>query len=827
MNWERIIDELQHAHAQWQLHGAESVARAPEPIISLPRARAEEIVTQARELLVVAPTPSLGNYDSALIVTKAPHIGSDRTVAATLARCLAFGLTIERVAEQAPEDADRIAHALYPDIWLNFVRLPSGNSVWSRIDKTFDKSDYAAIFGEPYRRDAVVTGHQACLDNKLTPNELMTIWQTGRESLTRTSAVASYGFSGAKVLFGAQGDDTYQWYRGPFPVGIHKIGPNLMAFSLRHERLYEGRPVIVLNGHFTLLSQRFYGVGGCGATVIELGLGDHPTIRDVRLRLVGAADQPEECLPGTIRRDAYDGFFSTDAPDQPVVPWANAVHASDGYLSGAIEAAAVLGETGTGAMSRRLSGLGYSPVEVDTLIMKDPIVLADGDEQRLTKRTAMLEREECVAAIRRWFPPLNADHSHSVSAYLLSALIEVGDTSRLDLALDRPRREPGSRPPVSQSVRTCGDLPDTLSRDGQALIDAGGLGLLVPLAGSGGRFGGYDVAEGKGKRLKPLLPVFKLDGRLVSSMDVRAAHAHFLGRRIGVPVPMMLSCSSSTEPSVQEWLANKVDVEAETVRVPEMYRIKLGHWNANVGAPDISVGDNILRDQDGVPLFKPSGSLGMLMAAAQSGVLERWQRRGVRVAVAANADDAGFRVDPRVLGMFSASPTLDAVVLTTPVVVDEASTAASGQRGGLLRERPIGDRWSAYIEEHAQPDAELRHEQFNTNQIYFRVESLHRIFSNPTGDSLDEIRQSLPLYFEVKQVRVGDHQVDALHAYQTFADVLRLMPSVAALSIGWMPRVNQARGYAPLKFQSDIKAAQAVLDAIGAFGDELLFAPDN
>lgn len=821
MIWERIIEELRFAHAQWQLDDAHMTARAPRPILSLSHAQAEETVALARELLVADPADSSGKRDSALIVTKAPHTGSDQTVAAILARSLAFGLTIERVVRQAPGDADRIAHALYPDVWLNYVRLPSGNSVWSRIDETFDTADYAAIFGKRYRRAAVVTGHHACLDNNLTRTEFMSIWQTGREPLTCTAAVAAYGRSGANVIFDAHGEDTYQWYRGSFPVGIQKIGPNLMAFSLRHERLYEGRPVIVLNGHFTLLSQRFCGVDGRGTTVIELGLGDHPTIHDIRLRLVGAADQPKECLPGTIRRDACDGFFFTDAPDHPVVPWANAVHASDGYLAGAIETAAVLGGTGTSAITRTLTSLGYAPVEVETLIMKDPIVLAQGDEQRLTKRTAILPREECIAAILRWFPPLGAKGSSTVSAYLVSALLGVGDPSRPNVALDRPRPEPGSRHPAPESVRNCADLPDGLSRPGEAVIDAGGLGLLVPLAGSGGRFGGYDVAEGKGKRLKPLLPVFKLEGQSVSSMDIRAAHARFLGRCSDAPVPMLLSCSHATEPSVQEWLARRVDIEAETVRVPEMYRLKLDDWDANADAPDISGGDDILRDHDGTPLLKPSGSLGMLMSAAQCGVLQRWQRRGVRVVVAANADDVGFRVDPRIVGMFTASPDLDAVVLTIPLVANEKSAAASEQRGGLLRERPVGDGWSSYVEEHAKPSAASREEQFNTNQIYLRMDSLCRLFNNPTADGVDAIRRSLPLYFEVKKVAVGDRQVDALHAYQTYADMLRLMPQVTAVSMTRIPQSRQPRGYAPLKSQSDVKVAQEVLDAIDAFGDKL------
>lgn len=823
-SWECIVTELQRAHSQWQLDDPRSAIRLFEPAISLPRAKAEQLVARARQLAAAKPATPSGERDSAIIVTKAPHTGSDLTVAAILARCLAFGLSVERVTRQPPEDADRIAHALYPDVWLNFVRLPSAEMAWSRIDATFDKEDYATIFGERYRRAAVVTGHQACQDNQLTQAELMAIWQTGREPLTRSAALSVYGRSGAEAIFGADDVDLYPWYRGPRPVGIQKIGPNLMAFSLRHERLYDGRPVIVMNGHFTLLSQRFRGVGDRGATVIELGLDDHPAIRDIRLRLIGAADRPEECLPGTIRRDAWEGFFFTDASDEPVVPWANAVHASDGYLAGAIEAAAVFGEWGTSSMARRLSGLGYSSVEIDRLIMKDPIVPAYGDEQHLTKRTAMLPRDRCLAEVGRWFPPLSADGAPPASAYLLSALIGAGDSGRPNFAVDRPQPEPDSRHPATGSIRDCTDLPHSLIREGEELIAAGGLGLLVPLAGSGGRFGGYDVAEGQGPRLKPLLPVFDIGGTDVSSMDVRAAHAHFLARRGGAPVRMLLSCSHATEPRAKEWLARNAEVEAEVVRVPEMYRLRTDRWDANADAPDVSAADSILRDLNGAPVLKPSGSLGLLMAAAQSGVLSRWQQHGVQVVVAANADDVAFRVDPQIVGMFAASPAVDAVVLTTPFIDDRTAATARAQRGGLLRERPAGESWSAYVEEHAGATATSGDEQFSTNQIYFRLQSLCQLLTDRTADGMDAIRRRLPVYFEVKEVHVGDQQVGALHAYQTYGDVLRLLPSVEAVSMTRAPRPGQPRGYAPLKSPSDVGVAQAVLDAVSALRNELLFA---
>jgi hypothetical protein len=820
MVWERITEDLLYAHAQWQRHESHSTATAGYPARSLSREQAEHLIDRARRLLATDPVPSPGDEDSALIVTKAPHTGSDETVIEILARCLAFGVTVKRVTRKKSADADNIAHALYPDVWLNYIRMPTGASTWSIIDRMFDNSDYTFIFGTHYRRTAVITGHQACSDNDLTHDDLMSIWQTGREPLTRSTAIASYGARAASVLFPPGGGDTYQWYRGPFPIGIQKITSNLMAFALRHERLYDGRPVIVLNGHFTLLSQRFRGAGDRGATVVELALGDRLEIQDVRTQLIGGSDQPEECLTGSIRRDAYDGFFYTDAPGDRVVPWANAVHASDGYLAGALEAAAILGQAEAGAMRRRLADLGYASAEIDKLIMKDPVVSSHGEEQRLTKRTAMLSMDQCTAVIKRWFPPLGTAPSPPASAYLLSELVESAGAGQLRVTLNQPHPEPGSRRPTPTSTRDCVDLPESLAARGQALIAADGFGLLIPLAGSGGRFGGYHVAEGSGRRLKPLLPIFRLGREAVSSLDIRAAHARFLSMHNKTTVPLLLSCSHLTDSIAREWATGNLDLEIELARVPEMYRIKVNPQDVAANSP-VNGADDILRDLDGAPLLKPSGSIGMFMAAIHGGVLERWKRRGVQVVAAANADDVAFRVDPRIVGMFAASAELDAVILTVPL----ESCDTPSPRGGLLRERPADRGWSAYIEEHACPVNGSSEEQFNTNQVYFRVESLCGLADEALaqGGGLDAIRRRLPLYFEVKHVPVGNRQVGALHAYQTYADVLRLLPAVTPLSMTRNPRTGQPRGYAPLKSQSDVEAAQTVLDAIGAVGDELGF----
>ena len=715
MEHERLITSLQQAHAQWQLPAARALERLPESGACLSPLGAAEIVAEA-ERCIQRKRLTERSRDAALIATKAPHAGSAETVLEIVARCLAFGVSVEQVIQTDPANAERLAHALYPDVWLNFDRAPSGPEAWRRLSELFDRAEFATIFGERYSRDLVVPAHRACSDNDLSLEELMAIWQQGREALRRDGAEATYGARTAELLF--KQDDTYQWYRGPFPIGIHKVESGTMAFALRDARLYDGRPTILLNGHFAMLSRLFRCANGSGATVIELGLDARRSVHEVRLRLTGAADIPEQCLPGTIRRDAHDRIFKVECPETPVTAWANVVHSSDGYLAGAIETAAVLGSSPAPRLWQRLRDNGYRDEEIDRLIASDPVVADHQDEQRLTERTADTSLDECLATIARLFPPLRSVAVSSPSSFPLTRLLTTlrTDDESLSQLINRPTSEGSARRLRARPVSAV-SLPADLSELGVALLHRSAVGLLVPLAGSGGRFGGYDMQEGSRARLKALRPLFSvLEGREASALDVRAGHAREIELTCHAEVPMLLSCSHHTESHARRWLATWPQLDATIARVPELYRICRDTWREVSDTARANIVDHIVRDTSGQPLLKPSGTLGLLIAGAASGTLERWDRSGIEVAVAANSDDVGFRLDRRVLGMFVAQPDIDAVVM---VIADDQTLGTGAnpslRRGGLLREHLVQQSWSAYVEEHADrassaPGGVLQHQ---------------------------------------------------------------------------------------------------------------------
>jgi hypothetical protein len=798
---DRQVEQLRLAHDEWHRNAVpDEQATLGGPDI-LDDKQARDVLARAKDLVRGHAAERTTRGYSAVIVTKGPHAGSDSSVTSLVARCLAFGVDVVAVHRLAAADADKVAHALYPDVWLNYSRMPVGEGMWQRIDARFDAETFAELHGCRYDRALVVTGLRACVDNGLTQEELIDIWQEGRLPLPRRVFAERYGTAFESRLFGDR--DSYAWYRGEHPIGIHKVGSGVMAFALRHHKLYDNRPTILLNGHYALLAHRFQGPRG--ATVIELGL-PADGIQRVRVRLVGAEDVPAACLPGTVRRDALDGRFDTDSPGTPVAAWANVVHCSDGYLAGAIESTALLGKR-PHALEEHLLAEGYVRQEIDHLIASDPVVATGTDALRLTKRTAGLSAAGCVTTIRYFFPPLK---EVGTGLHPLADLLAYPRDAAEQRRVNSPVTVEGGRVPTSPPADVVSLSPD-LSRAGVELLARGAVGFLTPLAGSGGRFGGYDRPEGSAGRLKALIPSFQVQGTSVSPLDIRCAHVRFLAH-VGNATPrLLISCSRLTESHVRGWADRNPNMPVRIARVPEMYRLRFDD-GTDRDLPKMSLVDDILRDEDGRPMLKPTGTLGLLLAAVTSGELARWASDGVAVTVTANTDDVGFRVDRRVLGLFAEQPELDAVVLTTLLPHDDAP------RGGLLRERPLDGRWVPYVEEHA--NRSRGPEYLNTNQLYIRTSSLLGAVGS-AGPELDGFRTRLPLYYEVKEVRVGDARARALHAYQTYADVLRLFRHVLAVRISPQPRPGQPSGYAPLKTKDDVARGQRLLDLLGSDEGEL------
>jgi hypothetical protein len=703
------------------------------------------------------------------LVTKRPHATSDRAVAAVADRLTAAGAEVLRIRRAT--DGDAVVKALYPAAHERYTVAPTAKSTWDALRKRFDGKRFTTVFGEPYAPDLVVPGAVAAARFGLSEPGLTAIWEEGRPPVTRETLASRYGANAAEVL--TAGGSHYAWFRGPWPVGIQRIAPGLMAFALRHERLGD-RPLIVLNGHVPGLAELF----GEGTAIIGVGL-DGLSVAELRHRVVGDDNRPERCAPGTIRRDAADGTFPLD-PGPPVDSRRNVVHCSDGLLAGERESRALLGPE-PGALTEQLHAAGLTHDEIETIVLRDPVVAADGVEQPLTDATSGMDLVDTVRTITHFFPPVFGAANGFASGLSLATFVrEVHARSEADTT--EIRATTAIAPPAEHE------------QAGIAAMDA--VGFVVPAGGTGGRFGGYGLPETHPDRQKALVPVFEADGKPVSALDIRLANVRYWRAATGARLPVAVMASPTSHDALAAW-ARKND--AELYDQHGVYRLRPGaeRWF-----------DRVAREPDGTPSLKPPGHLGALTCLALSGILDRWAADGIEYLAVANGDDVGFRLDPRIVGMLAADPGLDAVVAGV--------RWGPSDSGGAICEVRTGDGWRVGVAESGGQDR-LADPLYSTNQFVVRVEAVRRVFGLP-GDVVAAVRRFVDRQpFHVERKKVGD--ADAVQLQQRINAVFSHL-RMAVVRLSRDEPLDTRGSYAGLKRRDDVPFGQWLLDKRA---DDLLF----
>lgn len=803
-----------------------------------------------------------------VVVTKRPHVSTEAGVRRIVERLESAGVQVRQV-HCLGASGENIAGALYPMIAHYYDERPApGSAVWPALRSIFDHDDFEHIMGVGYDDSLVLTGREALAQFRLTPGDLTEVWSEGRRPITTGRLVGRFGERAAHRVFGDGAASSYEWFRGPLPFGLQRVGVGLMAFALRHERLDGGdRPVIILNGHFPGLAALFAG----GASLIEGDAGPAGGLAALRTDVVGPDNRPDRCPPGSIRRDAHDGHLPLDS-DRPVDAQANVVHASDGLLAAAIERSALLGESPRGALVDALVDHGLTDAEVRHIVFRNPLVGVDGCYERLTDVTCGLSLPQCVAVIAKYVPPVFG----AANGY--AGGVSFGTFDAASRALHRrgiasgPVSEPegrrrllGPRPLVTPSVLS------SMTRDGRSLeaaghrlIADGKVGLLAPAAGTGGRFGGYEVPEDHPRRSKATAAVLRAGGQPRSSLDVRLANARHWRRLAHAEVPMAVMYAETNQSAVAAWEGNlPPGSSVDTYRQNGVYRLRASWADGPAGARWI---DHVLRRRDGRPDLKPLGSAGSLMSFVLSPTYKSWRRRGIRYVVVASGDDVGFRLDPRVIG-YMADRRVPAVIASVPWAFRATVVGGQSSRIGPLRGDSSGwcidtaggqwkpewvgaataslvgadgqrhttaVRWDREVVVARRPadgagfadfgiapsEPRLDSQWFRAAHVYLDLAYLEYRFGG--DESAARIVDRLPIHAERKTVTGSRGTVEAVQFHQAFADMVGVLPAAHVLALRRMPEQGQRGGFAPLKDPSDVGLAQVLLDRL-APDDELLF----
>jgi hypothetical protein len=693
------------------------------------------------------------------LVTKQPHATSDRVVDAVVARLTAAGTRVLQV--QRADDGSRVVAALYPAAHARYATAPTSESTWAALRARFDGERFATVFGVPYSPDLVVPGAVAVDRSGLTEPDLTAIWEEGRPPVARETLAARYGEAAADALTG--GDAHYAWFRGEWPVGIQRIAPGLVAFAMRHERLDGGRPVIVLNGYVPGLAALF----GVGTAIVEVDLAGL-SVAELRQRVVGHDNRPERCAPGTIRRDAADGLFPLD-PGPPVDSRHNVVHCSDGLLAGELETRALLG-SGPGALTERLREEGLTLEEIETIVLRDPVVGAEA----LSDVTRGASLADCVRTITRFFPPVFGAANGFASGLSLSTFV-------------REFRSPAEQRPGEIRAITTSPPPPEHEEAGLAAIAKGTVAFVVPAGGTGGRFGGYELPESHPDRQKALVRAFWVNGKAVCGLDIRLANARHWRATTGARLPVAVMASPTNHEAITAWAD---DPDLLVYRQYGVYRLLdtgRDRWF-----------DEVLREPDGTPSLKPPGNLGALTCLALSGILDGWAETGIEYLAFANGDDVGFRLDPRIVGMLAADPDLDVVVAGVPWGANQGGAIGEVRGRVGIVETPGSES--------------LPH---NTNQFIVRASALRRALGLPADDTVAAVRHFVDKEpFHVEHKRVGAAVARQLQQH--------LPAAFARLRMAAVQLTSETRGsYAALKRPEDVAAGQLLLDRMAAAGDDL------
>lgn len=281
------------------------------------------------------------------------------------------------------------------------------------------------------------------------------------------------------------------------------------------------------------------------------------------------------------------------------------------------------------------------------------------------------------------------------------------------------------------------------------------------------------------ERAKSLLPV----KQGLTFLDLIARQTLYLREAHGIPLPVLLMNSFSTESDTLEALARYPELSRQAV--PLSFRQnRIPKLRADTWAP-------VEWPADPDKTWCPPGHGDLYAALAGSGMLAALLTHGIRYAFVSNADNLGAGLDVDILGFL--------VETGAPFLMEVTARTEADRKGGHLAQRADG---TLLLRELAQcPPEEApqfqdiqRHRYFNTNNLWIDLAALDR-FMRDTGGPPD-----LPIIINRKTVDPSDAQSTPVLQLETaMGAALAVLPGARALEV---PRNR----FAPVKTTDDLLA---------------------
>jgi len=344
---------------------------------------------------------------------------------------------------------------------------------------------------------------------------------------------------------------------------------------------------------------------------------------------------------------------------------------------------------------------GYPETQLHYL-SENPTVRFFNLEERKAIHVSILQLIEgqdtksAATVIEKHFPPSserNADTASTVSFGELLELKKAHEQGTFSVRTNQIAvdgiRIPSTDPPYFP------DLPDaerqTVNEHGLSILGDGKVAVIVPAAGTGRRFGGYQLPEDHPDRQKVLTEVLEIGGQSRCALEVRAAHLKWWLEK-GVNVPMLVMGSHRNSATIKKKLVDKhqyglaqgqvtiytqhgifrLNPTGDDLRydMETITRIQRSYEQTSPGmdwyayrdreidemlAANGTPGD-FFRKNDGRVSLAPAGHQEAITLLVLNRQLLTLARKGISHIVMANGDDTGFVLDPAKLGYFDNRP---------------------------------------------------------------------------------------------------------------------------------------------------------------------------
>jgi len=213
------------------------------------------------------------------------------------------------------------------------------------------------------------------------------------------------------------------------------------------------------------------------------------------------------------------------------------------------------------------------------------------------------------------------------------AAIDLDEIDRLYASRNEPIAVPSADRLAPVPTETAASIDAGTVRRGHEALARGELAVLLVAGGQGTRLG-FDKPKG-------LFPIGPVSNKTL--FDIHADKVFALGRRYGKSVPFLVMTSPATHADTEGYFAQNDFFGLDRDNV-------FFFQQGTMPAVDIASG-RLLLEAPGVLFTSPNGHGGTLTALAESGVLDRVVRRGVRHVFYFQVDNPLVKIgDPAFLG---------------------------------------------------------------------------------------------------------------------------------------------------------------------------------